>query len=109
MPLTVDVRRAWLCGYDEYAGIDYSHRKQWVIDRLRELSNLFSIDVCSYAVMSNHYHTVLCVDQDRCMKWSEKEIVSRWTQLFALPTLVERDLNGEGTLADCDSNSSLVL
>ena len=40
------VRRAWLCGFDEYAGKDYSHRKQWVIDRLQELSNLFAIDVC---------------------------------------------------------------
>ena len=28
------VRRAWLWGVDEYAGKDYSHRKQWVIDRL---------------------------------------------------------------------------
>ena len=32
------VRRAWLWGVDEYAGKDYSHRKQWVVDRLRELS-----------------------------------------------------------------------
>jgi hypothetical protein len=30
------VRRAWLYGYDAYAGKDYSHRKQWVIERLRE-------------------------------------------------------------------------
>jgi hypothetical protein len=33
------VRRAWLWGRDEYAGKDYSHRKQWVIERLRELSS----------------------------------------------------------------------
>ena len=29
------VRRAWLCGFDEYSGRDYSHRKQWVLERLR--------------------------------------------------------------------------
>ena len=26
------VRRAWLWGHDEYAGRDYSDRKQWVIE-----------------------------------------------------------------------------
>ena len=28
------VRRAWLYGYDEYSGRDYSHRKVWILDRL---------------------------------------------------------------------------
>jgi REP element-mobilizing transposase RayT len=102
------VRRAWLCGYDEYAGRDYSHRKQWVIDRLRELSNLFSIDVCSYAVMSNHYHTVLCVDQDRAREWSEEEVVSRWTQLFMLPSLVDRYQKGQGTMAEHDEAKRII-
>jgi len=32
------VRRAWLWGFDEYAGRDYSHRKQWVLERLSELA-----------------------------------------------------------------------
>ena len=67
------VRRAWLCGYDEYAGKDYSHRKHWVIDRLRELSQLFAIDVCAYAVMSNHYHLTLKVDPARAQEWREQE------------------------------------
>jgi hypothetical protein len=26
------VRRAWLRGFDEYAGKDYSHRKTWVLN-----------------------------------------------------------------------------
>jgi hypothetical protein len=46
------VRRAWLWGRDEYAGKDYSHRKQWVIDRLRELSSVFAIEICAFAVMN---------------------------------------------------------
>ena len=50
------VRRAWLYGYDEYAGKDYSHRKDWVIDRMRELALMFAIDVCAYAIMSNHLY-----------------------------------------------------
>ena len=32
------VRRAWLWGFDEYAGRDYSHRKEWVIERLAHLT-----------------------------------------------------------------------
>ena len=46
------VRRAWLWGFDEYAKRDYSHRKDWVLERLAQLTSIFSIDVCAYAVMS---------------------------------------------------------
>jgi putative transposase len=71
------VRRAWLWGFDEYAGRDYSHRKEWVLDRLSLLSSIFSIDVCAYAVMSNHYHLVLFVDQLRAQQLTQREVVER--------------------------------
>jgi len=48
------VRRAFLCGEDRQSGRSYEHRKQWVVDKIKTLSVLFSIDVCAYAVMSNH-------------------------------------------------------
>jgi REP element-mobilizing transposase RayT len=84
------VRRAWLCGVDEYAAKDYSHRKAWVAQRLGQLTAIFAIDICAYAVLSNHYHVVLHVDQTRCASWSLHDIVGRWSQLFRVPPLVER-------------------
>ncbi len=34
------VRRAFLCGVNPYTGRDYNHRKQWVLDRLRQLAGV---------------------------------------------------------------------
>jgi hypothetical protein len=38
------VRRAFLCGEDSLTGENYDHRKQWVVDRLQELTGVFAID-----------------------------------------------------------------
>ncbi len=76
------VRRSWLCGVDPYNGKDYSHRKQWVRDRLEELAGIFAIDVYAYAVMSNHLHVVMRVDPGRVKKWSDREVVMRWRRLY---------------------------
>jgi hypothetical protein len=84
------VRRAWLWGYDEYAGKDYSHRKAWVLERLSHLSSVFAVDTCAYAIMSNHYHLVVHVDQSRARSWSPQEVIERWCRLFSKPTLVDR-------------------
>ena len=103
------VRRAWLWGYDEYAGKDYSHRKEWVIERLRELSSIFSIDICAYTVMSNHYHVVVCVDVERCHGWDEDEVIRRWKKLFSLPPLVARyTQDSDVTRAERQSAQAMV-
>ena len=46
------VRRSWFCGVDPYNGIDYSHRRDWVVTRMEQLVKVFAIDVAAYAVMT---------------------------------------------------------
>jgi REP element-mobilizing transposase RayT len=89
------VRRAWLCGVDEYAGKDHSHRKEWVTRRIGQLCSMFAIEVCAYAVMSNHYHLVLYVDAARARRWTQREVVGHWTRLFRAPHVVRQWLAGE--------------
>jgi REP element-mobilizing transposase RayT len=75
------VRRAFLCGTDKYSGTSYEHRRTWVEDKVLWLSSVFAIGICAYAVMSNHVHLVLCVDKDKAMSWSDKQVVGRWHRL----------------------------
>jgi len=93
------VRRAYLCGDDHASGANYDHRKQWIVSRLRFLSYIYAIDVCAYAVMSNHYHVVLHVDGARAQAWSWEEVVERWMQLYNGDVLVDRWLR-EGDALD---------
>ena len=84
------VRRAYLFGEDSVTGRRFDHRKAWVVDKLAFLSEVFAIDVCAYAVMSNHYHVVLHVNQPECDDLSVDEVIERWTSLFSGNSLVSR-------------------
>ena len=89
------VRRAFLCGVDNLTGKNFEHRRSWVEDRVRVLSSLFSIDLCAYAVMSNHYHLVVKLNPDEPDTWSDDEVLNRWTAIFRGPLLVQRYRAGE--------------
>lgn len=89
------VRRAFLCGQDHYSGQDYEHRRQWVVDRLAVLGEVFAIDLCAYAVMSNHYHVVVRLNQKQAQAWSDTEVAERWMRLFSGPLIVQRWLSGK--------------
>jgi putative transposase len=75
------VRRAFLYGFDALTGRDFSHRKAWLVDRLRQLAGIFAIDVCDYTVMENHYHTILRTRPDIAAAWSDQEVATRWLTL----------------------------
>ena len=76
------VRRAFLCGYDKFSGNSYNHRKMWIKKRIKELSSIFVIDVCGYAVMSNHLHVILRTRPDLVKELEPEEIAKRWYKLF---------------------------
>lgn len=77
------VRRAYLCGDDPVSGNNFDHRKVWLVERMKQLAAVFAVDICAYAVMSNHYHLVLHVDQQLANSWTQQEVTDRWTLLFS--------------------------
>jgi REP element-mobilizing transposase RayT len=76
------VRRAFLCGEDRLTGRSFEHRRGWIEERLLELTGVFAIDVCAFAVMSSHTHVVLKVDEKLAASWSTGEVIERWHELF---------------------------
>ena len=89
------VRRAFLCGFDHQTGESYEHRRDWIEARILQLVDVFAIDVCAYAVMSNHVHTVLYVNEEQASKWSDEHVLERWHKLFAGHPLCHKFLKGE--------------
>ncbi len=86
------VRRAFLCGKDAHTGFDFEHRRQWIVDRIKLLCSVFSVDLCAYSVMSNHYHVVIRIDVDAVKKWTDQEVARRWMQIFNGPLLMHQYL-----------------
>lgn len=76
------MRRAYLCGDDPVSGKNFDHRKQWLVTRIKQLAAHFAIDICAYAVMSNHYHLVLHVNNSQARSWNDADIIQRWSEVF---------------------------
>ena len=83
------VRRAFLCGKDGYTGKSFEHRRGWIARRLHDLAQIFAIDLCAYAVMSNHYHVVLRIDVSMLEDLTDEEVVERWSRLHRIPETFE--------------------
>ena len=71
------VRRAFLCGVDSVSGQDYSHRRQWLQDRLEYLVRHFAIEIATFSIMSNHFHLVVRTRPDIVSTWSDREVAMR--------------------------------
>ena len=84
------MRRAFLCGEDAATGRSYEHRRQWIVDRIGQLAELFSIHVLAYAIMSNHYHIVVRLRPEQAAKWSHDEVIKRWSELYGVPLLLAK-------------------
>lgn len=76
------VRRAWLFGVDPLTGNDYSHRRDWIVERLKLLVQCFAIDVGFAAVLSNHYHLVIRVNPRLIERLSDREVARRWLRVY---------------------------
>lgn len=92
------VRRSFLCGEDKETGRNYNHRKKWIVARLKYLASIFAIKICAYAVMSNHYHVVVFINETQMLAWTDEEVKQRWAALFPRDakllenSLLEKDL-----------------
>ena len=99
----------FLCGEDTSTGQNFDHRKQWLVDRITRLAAVFAIDICAYAIMSNHYHLVLRVNQQQAKQWDSREVALRWMQLFKGHPLVDRYLSeAQTTQAETDKALELI-
>lgn len=88
------VRRTFLFGVVDNK--DFSHRRDAIVTRLAELTQLFYIDISAYAIMSNHYHLVVRIQKQRALELSVAEVITRWSSLYSLPALSKRYADGEG-------------
>ncbi len=86
------LHRAFLCGKDKYSGKCFEHRRQLIVDRIKQLAEVFNIDVCAYAVMSNHYHLVLKVNSTE--QWDDKRVLINWSSISGIIPLCPRFLAG---------------
>ena len=103
------VRRAFLCGEDKFTGQSFSHRRRWVAQRMHSLAGLFNIDICAYAIMSNHYHLVLHADEQENQSLSNEEVCKRWCQLYSAPPLVDKWRNQQlSTQAEQESVLEII-
>ena len=89
------VRRAFLCGDDDYSGKNYDHRRAWVESLLFKLEAIFAIAVVAFAVISNYIHVVLRIDVETANRWSDREVLEQWHKLFKGNELTHKFAKGE--------------
>ncbi len=91
------VRQSFLCGEDKQNQVSYEHRREWIVNKIHSLSKLYCIDICAYAIMSNHYHLVVNINQKKALDLSSHQVVARWAMTHKLPLIIQRWLTSQIT------------
>ncbi|RJX64841.1 transposase [Vibrio sinensis] len=102
------VRRSFLCGIDPLTEQNYEHRRDWIKQKIYSLSQVYCIDICAYAIMSNHYHLVVHINRDKAYALSNNDVVERWQKDHKLPTLITRWLAGQLT-SNAELEASIAI
>jgi len=87
------VRQDFLLDTAELQKGEVNYRNGWIQNRLLLLSDVFAIDLLSFAIMDNHTHLVLFANKDLAKQWSNIEVLKRWSKLGKLPLLCQLYLN----------------
>lgn len=107
--MTQCVQQRFLCGQDAITGNCFEHRRAWVEDRIKLLAQHFSIDVCAYAIMHNHYHIVLKVNKTKASTLNNSDIIHHWTSIFKTShPLIEKLKNGLACKAEKRTAKSII-
>ena len=76
------------------SGQSFEHRRLSLL-----LSSIFAVDICAYAVMSNHVHIVLKLCPEEAKPWSDRELMDRWACLYKGPPLFQKAQSGQALQA----------
>lgn len=85
------VRRARLCGDDEFSGKNYDHRKDWIEGLLEIAAAAYVIDILTFGILDNHFHVMLRNRPDLKKKLGPMAVARRWLLLHP----IRRDENGK--------------
>ncbi len=70
------VRRMFLCRGD------IGDRKQWLHNRLIDLSMFFCIEVSAHAFLDNHFHVLLHTHPERAAELDAESVIWRWFMVY---------------------------
>lgn len=62
-------------------------RKQWIEDRISELTQVHSVSVSGFAILDGHLHMLCCLNPEEAQSWSDEEVIRRWISIYPPETL----------------------
>lgn len=76
------VRQAFLLGEDFKSESNNHHRKAWVEQWFQSLTEVMAIEICAYAIMDNHTHSILRNRPDWLEDMDDYEVATRLARLY---------------------------